>query len=147
MRSTKTTAIIAAFLAIQGCAHREPLSNAYAAMAGEVGDRCMVEDTSGGCALFDVSLSELVSVPEKFHKKKVLVIGFVTLAFEGNTLCPSRDTRSGRECVWLDLEGLKDPGFRRGYALLEGHFDGEGRGHLGCCSGAIEKITRLEKWR
>jgi hypothetical protein len=148
MRTTEALGIFTlTALAAIGCRHVAPLSNAYTAIAGDVGDRCMSRGNDGACEIFDVSLTELIAVPEKFHDKRVLVIGFITLAFEGNTVCPSEHSRSGKECLWLDVEGLKDPGFRKGYALIEGHFDGEGRGHLGCCSGAIDSISRFQRWR
>jgi hypothetical protein len=129
------------------CAHVEPLSNAYAPMADAVGERCVARGMDASCELFEVALTELIAVPEKFHGRKVRVIGYATLTFEGNTLCPSGRSLSGKECVWLDIEGLEDPGFRKGHALIEGHFDGEARGHLGCCGGGIRGISRFERWR
>jgi hypothetical protein len=132
---------IGASVAAIDCTHMEPLSNAYSAFAAPVGDRC----GDGARGLCDVSIVELLAVPEKFHDKRVRVVGFGTLAFEGNTLCTSR--HSGTGCLWLDIEGVKDPGFRKGWVVVEGRFDGEGRGHLGCCAGAIDRISVLVRAR
>ena len=130
-----------------GCGHVEPLSNAYAPFSAAVGDRCAEAAADGQCSLYDVSLIELISSPEKFHDKKVRVLGFVSLAFEGNMMCPTRDTVNRQDCIFLDIDGLADPGFRKGYVVLEGRFDGELRGHLGCCSGTIDHISRMKPWR
>ena len=110
---------IGASVAAIDCTHMEPLSNAYSAFAAPVGDRC----GDGERGICDVSMVELLAVPEKFHDKRVRVVGFGTLAFEGNTLCTSR--HSGTGCLWLDIEGVKDPGFRKGWIVVEGRFDGE----------------------
>lgn len=84
--------------------------------------------------------------PERFQGSRVRVIGSISLQFESNVLCPREDSPSA-ECLWLDLEGLSDPGFRSGAALVEATFDGENRGHLGCCAGTLHTITRCERWR
>lgn len=127
------------------CTHVQPLSNAYSAFAADVGDRCSIEarHQDGSCDLYDVTLIELLAVPEKFHGKRVRVAGFMTLAFEDNSLCAG--DLPGAGCLWLDIEGVKDPGFRKGWAEIEGRFDGEGRGHIGCCSGTIDGITSVAR--
>lgn len=135
-------------LGVLACTHVEPLTNAYAPwFAKAVGDRCAEFAEDGQCSLYDVSLVELIAVPEKFHDKNVRVIGFVQLTFEGNVICLSREVASPNDCIFLDIEGIADPGFREGEAILQGHFDGELRGHLGCCSGTIDHISRLERRR
>ena len=124
----------------------EPLSNAYAAILLPVGDRCVEAGSSGGCVLYGPALIELVTRPERFHGTRVRVIGSITLEFERNVLCP-REHSDSAECLWLDLDGLFNPDFRHGAALLEATFDGENRGHLGCCAGTLHTITRCERWR
>jgi hypothetical protein len=140
-------AVLAVIMAANACTRMEGLSNAYSAMSAPVGERCAQSDSGGGCALYEASLIELIAVPEKFHGKRVRVIGFVHLTFEGNSICPSQETVDRRQCIFLDIDKLAEPGFRRGYALLEGRFDGELRGHLGCCSGTILEISRFQKWK
>jgi hypothetical protein len=139
-------AVLTSMMAANACAGLEPLSNAYSPMSAPVGERCVQSDPGGGCALYGASLLELIAVPERFHGKKVRVIGFVHLTFEGNSICPSQETVDRRDCIFLDIDKLAEPGFRHGYALLEGRFDGELRGHLGCCSGTILEISRFQKW-
>jgi hypothetical protein len=94
-----------------------------------------------------VSLGELIAKPEMYHLQSVTVEGYVTLRFEGNELCPNERPETSTECVWIDVEGLKDPGFRKGRVVVEGTFDGENLGHLGVASGTIGKVTRLERLR
>ena len=136
----------AATIVSLACAHAEPLSNAYSRVDAEVGDRCAFGARSDRqCEIYDVALVELLAVPEKFQGKRVRLIGFASLRFEGNVLCA--DNTPAGACLWLDIEGLSDPGFRNGWAQLEGRFNGENRGHFGCCPGSLEHITSFKKWR
>jgi hypothetical protein len=73
--------------------------------------------------------------------------GYVTLRFEGNEVCPSDRQEDSKQCFWLDVERMSEPGFRRGRAVIEGTFDGENLGHLGVAGGTIRNITRLERVR
>ena len=91
-------------------------------------------------------LVELVTNPVAYHDKPVQVVGFVTLEFERNSICPHPDAEPA-SCLWLDLDGVSDPGFRTGAALIEATFDGEGRGHFGLYAGTLRAITRFEEWR
>jgi hypothetical protein len=144
----KVRSVVAAvvLLASSGCGHVRPLSNAYAGIEMPLGDRCSFGATKddGSCVLYEVSLVELLAIPKKFHHKRVSVVGFATLRFEGNTICINEHYGTG--CLWLDIEGVEDPGFRKGWAVVEGRFDGENRGHMGCCAGTIDNISVLRRW-
>ena len=50
----------------------------------------MVEREGGPCVLWGPSLIELIARPELYDGKRVRVIGFVNLQFEGNGLYVSR---------------------------------------------------------
>jgi hypothetical protein len=67
------------------------------------------------------------------------------LQFEANTLCPVERASDWKSCLWLDVEGLQDPGFRKGWVVVDGTFDGENLGHLGLASGTIGHITVLRR--
>jgi len=97
-----------------------------------------------GGSVLAVSIVKLIVQPEKYHSKRVLVAGFVHLAFEGNSICLSEGS-GGRDCLWVDVAGITDPGFREGWASIEGTFDGEARGHFACCAGTLTNITSIRK--
>ena len=150
---------LSASLGLCACAHsgapksnqtaREPLPpifNSYAQFRSPVGDRCLKAGPDGACVLFKPAIVELVTRPELFHAKQVQVVGFVSLEFERNIICPSEKSDTS-ECLWLDLEGMLDPGFAKGRAIVQATFDGENRGNLGGYPGALVSITRFERWR
>ncbi len=99
-----------------------------------------------------VSMIQLLATPEKFHKQKIRVSGFMALAFEGNHLSPNREDYENRlfgNSVWLHLssEQLQQWESRsRGYFLLEGTYNARSRGHMSAFNGSIEKLTRIEPW-
>ena len=107
--------------------------------------------------IYFLSIIDLIAHPELYDGKKVNIIGYMHLEFEGNILYLSKEdcTREiSKNGIWLELNFSKyysnskrNPGKNDSYVLIEGIFDGKSNGHLGCCSGTIKDITRLEAWR
>lgn len=92
----------------------------------------------------------VVARPELYHSKRIQLIGYMNLEFEGNALYLSKEQylhSESADALWIDVEGLKvKPPFARGWVIIEGTFNGERRGHLGMFAGTIESITRLQAW-
>lgn len=99
-----------------------------------------------------LSLIQLIANPEKYHGKSVRVVGFVHLEFEGNAIYLHKedfDRFLPRNALWLSITDEIDKQadtYNNKYVLVEGTFNAENMGHLGMCSGSIEKIKRLEPW-
>jgi hypothetical protein len=106
------------------------------------------------CRLYNVSIAELLAHPGLFHGKRVRLIGFLHLEFEGTAVYMSReDERHGltRNGLWVDFRNKEvwnqaDVVNDR-YVLLEGTFDAENPGHMGLWSGALKDIYRVVGWR
>jgi len=137
---------VALALVLSACAHANRISNAYAPFGRDLAVAPAVLTQRETAALQDATISELIAAPERYHRARVRTEGYLRLQFEGNTLCPAPG-RPGdwKTCLWLDVDGMKDPGFRHGHAIVEGRFDGENLGHLGLVSGAIEEITSVRR--
>lgn len=116
-----------------------------------VASRCVELDAAGACALYGVSLVELLANPERFHGRVVSVRGYVRLEFEGNAIYLSKESYeagSRRDALWLTLAAaspLAKPGATFGprYASVRGRFDAFDRGHFGMYSGALAEVTRI----
>jgi hypothetical protein len=110
---------------------------------------CAEVDDKKNCTLYSVSLIELIANPTQFDGKRVRIIGFLRLEFEGTAIYLSREdfengiTKNG---LWVSTDQLDNTLSNR-YVLLEGTFNASNPGHRGLWSGAIEKITRVQKWR
>jgi hypothetical protein len=143
MRPTDSTAILA-LAVMAACSHLEPLSNAYSAFGREL-PPAKASAAPPNAGPVQVRISDLVAEPVRYHMMRVRTEGYVTLRFEGNLVCAAPGSPVVNGCLWLDVEGLADPGFRTGFALVEGTFNGENLGHLGAASGAVEQITLLRR--
>ncbi len=99
----------------------------------------------------DVSLIDLTANKEKYKGKKIRVIGYLNLEFEGNGLYLHKedyDRGITKNALWLTIsrDSIHPPDIKKcikNYVILEGTFDTM-EGHMGAYSGSIENITRLE---
>ena len=97
----------------------------------------------------DVSLLQLIATPSEYGGKVVRVIGFCHLEFEGNGLYLHREDFEraiSKNAIWLDVDRDKQA-LSDQYVLVEGTFDGRGRGHLGMFAGSLTDVSRIERWR
>lgn len=102
-----------------------------------------------------VSLMQLIVNPEKYHGKRVSVVGVSKIGFEVQKVCFSKEYSQygiGKDCLWIapDYEALKTTPKELAesngkYVLMEGIFNKDDHGHLGAYAGALEKITRFEE--
>ena len=128
-----------------------PLSNAYARMDLPAGEPLCISSGGEANRCF-VSFISLVANPEKYAGKRVQVIGFVKLEFEGNALYFSRDAaevNDSQSAIWLDVAGLaisQPQTFDHQVVIVAGKFNAENRGHLGMFAGTLEAISRFDRW-
>ena len=115
---------------------------------------CTETDKDGTCLLHEVSIVELIANPEVFNGKKVRLVGYMNLQFEGNALyLHAEDYKHGlsRNGLWLQVpKGWPDNAKKcpsKSYVLLEATFNATNTGHFGLYSGGLETITRCTRWR
>lgn len=95
---------------------------------------------------------KLIANPKDFDGKKVRLIGYVRLEFEGDSIYLHRDDarqRNSKNGLWLDVDmpQKRRTSINNRYALVEGIFSMEEQGHMGLWSGSIKSVTKLEPWR
>jgi hypothetical protein len=119
----------------------------------EVASYCAARDAqSNACTLYEVSMVQLIANPELFEGRRVLVIGFVHLEFEGNAIYMHReDFEAGllKNGLWVEFRpGVLRSGERYSdrYLVVSGVFTSRKRGHLGLFSGMIGDIDRADPW-
>jgi len=99
-----------------------------------------------------VSLVALIATPERYEGKKVQVIGYVVLEFEGTAVYLHAEdakhmlTSNG---LWLvfgktERNPVKNADQQPQYAIIDGIFRGGMKGHMGLWSGSLTDLTRLE---
>jgi hypothetical protein len=104
-----------------------------------------------------VSIVELIGRPDEFVGKRVQIIGFVHLEFEGHGIyLHEEDSRLNitKNGLWLDFRGpsverLCAPveGPQDQYMIVEGVFRKGPAGHFGMWSGELTDLSRFEAWR
>lgn len=103
--------------------------------------------------LRDVSMIQLIANPHSYEGKRIRLIAFLNLEFEGNALYLHREDFEHaipNNAIWISLTDRQEQTSGKlsgGYVLVEGVFNAEDRGHFGMFSGSIEKVTRLSAWR
>jgi hypothetical protein len=97
-----------------------------------------------------ISMITLLANLDFYHNKPILVEGFLKLEHEGNCLyLHKEDYEQGlsKNSIWVEVtesiaEQLQELNLR--YAMIEGVFDAQLKGHFNCCSGTIKSISRTE---
>lgn len=104
-------------------------------------------------AAAQVSIVQLIANPQAYDGKKVRLIGFLRLEFEGNALYLHReDFEHGilENALWIDaphdMRKEQRDAINTQYVICEGKFKASGHGHMGMFSGELTDITRLESW-
>jgi hypothetical protein len=62
-----------------------------------------------------VSFINLIATPERYHGKVVFLSAYVSIQFENNSLCPTKNVLSHNDCLWLTIDTGQD---RKRYSVL-----------------------------
>ena len=111
---------------------------------------------SAGQKGLKVSLIQLIANPEKYHGKRVRVIGVARIEFEGNGIWLTKEHyehRIYKNSLWIEPD-YKTLGSKRQqlqelngkYVLMDGVFNKNHKGHRGMNSGSLEKIIVYQLW-
>ena len=107
---------------------------------------CLAGTYATALSAESVSLVNLISNPEKYDGKKVIVSGYLSLDFEGSAIYLHKDdyentiTTNGVWCV-ADLVKYKE--FDHSYVSIEAVFDAKNHGHLNLFAGELKEISRV----
>jgi hypothetical protein len=103
----------------------------------------------------NVSLIRLIANPDKYHGKKVQVVGFLHLEFEGDAIYSHEEDYKRslmQNSFWVDFSPSllkeKDPKKLSGkYVIIVGTFNARHKGHMDIFGGTFENIVRLDLWQ
>lgn len=99
-----------------------------------------------------VSLVRLITAPEQYDGKAVLIVGFLRLEFEGNGLyLHEEDYEHGitKNAVWVVRNAKineRADALNMHYVMLGGTFDASHNGHMGLFSGSLKNIGSATPW-
>jgi hypothetical protein len=112
-------------------------------------ESCLERNANNHCNLYAASINQLIATPERYDGRRVQILGYIHLEFEGDAIYPHRDdleyglTYNG---LWVTFSSrLSHLDCTDAYVVVEGTFTPHKRGHMGSWSGQIDGITRCEK--
>ena len=102
----------------------------------------------------NVSLVKLIANPEKYNGKRIQVIGYLHLEFEGNAIYLHEEDfkhSMSENSFWVNfsnnLTKKQDINkFNDKYVIVIGTFKANEKGHLGMFGGTLDNIVRLDLW-
>src|ERR1035437_3918365 len=101
----------------------------------------------------NVSIVQLIADPQQYEGKRIHIIGYLRLEFEGDAIYLHReDFEQGipENAIWINapkaLTNEQREAVNNSYVLCTGVFTSKQRGHLGMFSGEISDVNRLEPW-
>lgn len=102
----------------------------------------------------NVSLVKLIANPEKYDGKRIQVIGYLHLEFEGNAIyLHGEDYKHGlsENSFWVEfsskLTKKRDLNkFNDKFVIIIGTFKANEKGHMGMFGGTLDNIVRLDLW-
>ncbi len=100
----------------------------------------------------DVSMTELIATPERYHGVKVRLTAVGNLEFEGNCISVSKEAWENytNDSIWIELGDELAPYYERlqryngEYVIIEGVFDMYDKGHFDSFQGALHNVTRYD---
>ena len=102
----------------------------------------------------NVSLVKLIANPEKYNGKRIQVIGYLHLEFEGNAIYLHEEDfkrRISANSFWVEfsskLTKKRDLNkFNDKYVIIIGTFNVNEKGHMRMFGGILDDIVRLDLW-
>jgi len=102
----------------------------------------------------NVSLVKLIANPEKYDGKRIQVIGYLHLEFEGNAIYLHQEDfkkRISENGFWVNFSRkltrkIKPAEYSDNYVIIIGRFKAANKGHMSMFAGTFDDIVRLDIW-
>jgi len=102
----------------------------------------------------NVSLVKLIANPDKYDGKRIQVIGYLNLEFEGTAIYLHKEDylKSIYEnSIWVNFSDkltrkINPKNWNKKYVLVIGTFSAKNTGHMGMFGGTLDNIVRLDLW-
>jgi hypothetical protein len=101
----------------------------------------------------EVSLIQLIANPDAYDGKRVRVLGYLHLEFEGDEIYLHRedfDYSIMKDAIWInmptDITTVQRKAINDRYVICTAIFRSHRHGHMGMSSGEFDEVTRIEPW-
>jgi hypothetical protein len=111
---------------------------------------CDVPRHNGDCALYGLSMLQLLANPEKYDGEHVRVVGYIHLEPGSSAIYLHREDEEQhlfKNGAWVSLPpGASFDGCQDSYVVVEGVFRARNEGNMSRWTGAITRVTRCQRW-
>jgi hypothetical protein len=110
---------------------------------------CDVPQHNGDCALYGISMVQLLANPEKYDGNHIRVAGYIHFESDNSAIYLHKEDVEHhvlKNGLWVSLaEGVSVEACQDSYALIEGIYRARNTGHVNLWSGAITHVTKCQK--
>jgi hypothetical protein len=110
---------------------------------------CDVPEHNGDCALYGLSMLQLLANPEKYDGAHVRVVGYIHFDSENGAIYLHKEDEERhlfKNGSWVALApGVSFEECQDSYVVIEGVYRARTEGHMSLWSGAVTHITRCQK--
>jgi len=110
---------------------------------------CDVPEHNGDCALYGLSMVQLLANPEKYDGAHVRVAGYIHLEPESSAIYLHREDEERhlfKNGTWVSLApGASFDGCQDAYVVIEGLYRARNEGQMSRWTGAITRVTRCQR--
>jgi len=110
---------------------------------------CDVPEHNGECAVYGVSMLQLLANPDKFDGSRVRVVGYIHFEADHDAIYLHREDEEQhlfKNGSWVSLApGVSFEGCQDAYVMIEGVYRARNEGRMSRWSGAVTHVTRCQK--
>ncbi|MEP6690117.1 MAG: hypothetical protein ABJD07_03115 [Gemmatimonadaceae bacterium] len=128
-------------------------STAHAQGKSSTNVACAAPKMRVACAIYDVSLVQLIATPDRFHNKTVRVVGYAHIQGINTGLYLSReafDQGVTKNAAWLEVAAdsidAAATQFGDRYVRVTAVWNAHELGNLHLWSGSLERVRKVEVW-
>ena len=112
---------------------------------------CDVPEHNGDCALYGLSMVQLLANPEKYDGDHVRVVGYIHIEPESSAIYLHREDEERylfKNGSWVSLApGVSFDDCQDTYAVIEGVYRARNQGRMSLWTGTITHVTRCQRLR
>ena len=110
---------------------------------------CDVPEHNGDCALYGLSMVQLLANPDRYDGAHIRVVGYIHFESDSNAIYLHREDEEHhvfKNGLWVSLtQGVAFEGCQDAYVLVEGVYRARTTGRLTLWSGELTHVTKCQR--
>lgn len=110
---------------------------------------CAVPEHNGDCALYGLSMVQLLANPERYDGDHIRVVGYIHLEPDSNAIYLHKEDEEHhvfKNGLWVSLtQGVSFEGCQDAYVIVEGVYRARTTGRMTLWTGELTHVTRCQR--